>query len=107
MRLYIIGPVTGMEGLNRPAFRAAMERLEAAGYDADIPHLHADRCDPWVRAMRKSVAAMVRCDGVALLDGWERSEGAQLERDVAMCCGIPALPVEAWLDKAEGEGGAE
>ena len=36
--LYAIGPVTGIEGDNRPAFEAARHDLKAAGYYVQIPH---------------------------------------------------------------------
>ena len=38
MLIYVIGPVTGRPGLNRPAVEAARRLLESRGYDVEVPH---------------------------------------------------------------------
>lgn len=60
MRIYIIGPMTGVEDLNRPAFDAARARLSDAGYVPDIPHLHTVRDDSWMRAERTCTRKTMR-----------------------------------------------
>lgn len=100
MRLYAIGPVTGIEGDNIEAFRAAKKKLEATGhYHVAIPHDTIRTGTPWEEAMRTSIGSLI-CHftmGVVLLDGWEESRGAMVERIVAEACGIPCKTVDEWM----------
>ena len=99
MRLYVIGPVTGRENLNREAFEDARGKLERAGYDVVIPH---DVVLPGAThpvAMRLSIKTMLGCDGVAMLIDWGESTGAKLEKRVAKMCGIETRYVSAWFRK--------
>jgi hypothetical protein len=41
--------------------------------------------------LRRDIAALMLCDTLALLDGWETSEGAFLEMFVARSVGIPII----------------
>lgn len=106
MRIYVIGPVTGHVDLNRPTFESARAKLSAAGHEAVIPHdfIHADASH--ARAMRMSLCWMLftgRVEGVALLDGWNASPGALLERAVAAQCGIACGSVDEWARVAPGK----
>ncbi len=96
MRLYVSGPVTGMELLNRPAFERAGRRLEAAGYDVLLPHWFVPSGADWERAMRACVETLVKCDGVALLPGWGASRGAKLERRLALALGMEVRREDLW-----------
>lgn len=94
--LYVIGPVTGQEDLNRKAFEDAKEKLERVGYDVTIPHDIIPPNASRESALRLSIQAMLRCGGVAMLNDWEASEGAKLEHDVAIVCGIAVYYVLTW-----------
>lgn len=96
MRLYVSGPVTGMADLNRPAFERAAAVLEAAGHSALLPHWFVPPGSDWQSAMRRCVETLARCDGVALLPGWERSRGANAECDLAIAIGMPVRVLDAW-----------
>ena len=110
--LYVIGPVTGIENDNRPAFEAARQRLFAAGYwVVGIPHDHIASGTPWGMAMRISICKMlghgagrgfghIVYDGVAMLPGWEDSKGARIEHDLAAELGIPCKTVDEWIEEA-------
>lgn len=100
MRLYVIGPVTGREKLNQEAFEDAKERLLDAGYDVLIPHDVVPPDAVHERAMRLSIKAMLGCDGVVVLSGWEGSKGAKLEHDVAISCGLYVRNFLAWQSGA-------
>ncbi len=92
MRIYVIGPVTSREDRNRAAFEGARRILEAAGHDVSTPLDFVPEDAPHDVAMRMSLCWMLHTGnvgGVALLDGWEGSTGATVERMVAMACEIP------------------
>lgn len=97
MRLYVIGPVTGRENLNRAAFEDAREKLERAGYAVTIPHDLIPSDASHEDAILLSIKTMLCCDGVAMLDDWDTSPGARLENRVATACGLQAHCVGARL----------
>lgn len=104
MRLYVSGPVTSMPSLNRPAFeRAASQLHRALGCAVEIPHDTVPSDADWQTAMRMSISAMLRCDGVVLLEGWRWSRSAKIERALAVELGIQTGSVPWW----EATGGAE
>lgn len=106
---YVIGPVSGIEDCNRPAFEQARKRLEKASRAmCDIPHDLIPADTPWPTAMRISLHKLTSSSypsmdptyRIALLPGWEQSEGARLERAVAEACGIPVKTVDEWIEEA-------
>lgn len=111
-RLYISGPVTGKPNDNRKAFEEARRELRH-WYMVSIPHEYVDDETTHEEAMVILVHQLTsnkysyvqdkrvnRYEGVALLEGWEQSEGARLEKAVAEACGIPCKTVEEWLEEA-------
>lgn len=97
-RIYISGPMTGYANLNRDAFDRARDSLTSQGVHAVSP---ADIVPPsktpeWSDYLRADIAALVTCDGVATLPGWESSRGAQLEVHVAHALGMTVLPIHLW-----------
>lgn len=97
-RLYVSGPVTGIEGRNRAAFEAAARELSSRLRCAvELPHDTVPPDAGWIEAMRLSLRAMLGCDGVAMLPGWQRSAGARLEQSVAVSVGMECHTVSGWL----------
>lgn len=89
MRIYLAGPMTGIPELNFPTFHAETARLRALGYEVVNPaEINADPDAGWLACMRDDIVQLVRCDGVALLPGWERSRGATLERHIGTALGL-------------------
>lgn len=83
-RLYLAGPMTGIDQLNFPAFHAEAARLRALGYDVVNPaELNADPSVGWHACMRQDIAQLVTCDAIALLPGWKKSRGACIEANLA------------------------
>jgi hypothetical protein len=83
-RIYIAGPMTGHLELNFPAFHAAATRIRAMGHDDVIPaEINPDKGMSWKECMRTDIAALVTCDAIHLLPGWEKSKGAMLEAHIA------------------------
>ncbi len=97
MRIYIAGPVTGIPERNGTAFSSAMMALVDAGYRVTNPlHLVPPGMES-AKAMRRLVPELCACDGVCLLDGWEKSEGACVEVAVARACGLEVGYLNHWI----------
>lgn len=97
-KIYIAGPITGMDDGNRAAFDTAERVLREAGYETVNPHSIKLPLDvDWHVAMRKCIGFLVRCDGVALIDGWDNSEGARIEKWIAEQVRIPVKMFGEWV----------
>ena len=84
MKIYIAGPMTGLPDFNFPAFRDAAARLRGMGYEVINPaELVPEPGTPWLECMRIDIAALIHCDAICMLPGWEKSRGACLENAIA------------------------
>ena len=101
MRVYVAGPMRGYPAFNFPAFFEAAERLTALGWDVTNPaamDMECDGFDPTKDAardepfyMRRDLPAVLGCDAIALLPGWQHSSGATKELVVALWGGLQVL----------------
>lgn len=111
LRIYIAGPMTGVPQFNFPAFDNARDRWQHRGWEVTSPadmdreywrehfgcEFDLDNRDPRIVAggdiyeewLRMDVAALARCDAVALLPGWEKSKGVARELLVARALNLP------------------
>lgn len=105
-RLYLAGPMTGIPRYNFDEFALAARVLRKAGFAVCSPAelSGGDTSRAWHEYMRQDLMAMLGCNGVATLSGWETSRGASLEMQVAGACEIPCRTVAAWLTSAPGGG---
>lgn len=103
-RIYLSGPITS-DPDHRAHFAQAAQVVIEQGNDPINPIDIGPGCkdfsclehDPpagegkhtWSCYMKADVAAMVLCDGVVLLKGWEKSPGAQAEQFIARMLRIP------------------
>lgn len=109
-RLYLAGPMSGIPQLNFPLFNAEAARLRALGYEVINPAeinggadevvacaaMTAEQYEKhWCACMKRDVAALVTCDGIAMLDGWWNSKGATLERNLAQSLGMTIFTAAA------------
>lgn len=87
-RVYIAGPMSGCHDLNRAAFADAEEALQGDGVN---PHQVCEvrGLTKYEDCMRADLRALLSCDAVLMLPGWEQSRGARHEHETAMICGIP------------------
>lgn len=86
---YIAGPMTGLPDLNFPAFHAEAARLRVLGHEVINPaEINPDKHLTWLECMRTDIAALVFCDAVQLLSGWQDSKGATLEHHIAERLGL-------------------
>lgn len=85
MKWYIAGPMRGHPELNFPKFNKWAKIIrevwnEEAVNPVDInPNPDAD----YNECMRADIKALCDCDGIFLLSGWDDSEGANAEYQVA------------------------
>lgn len=87
--IYIAGPMTGLPGLNFPAFHAAAALLRKAGHTVINPaEINPDVTMAWHECMRADIAQLVTCDVIYLLPGWQASKGATLEHHIAERLGM-------------------
>lgn len=112
----------GLPSFNFPAFEAAAAALRAKGYevwspaeaDMQIDGFHPDENTtrephPFAVYMQRDLPAVCAAHAVAVLPGWEHSQGARLEVFVcravghgvftvdSLIAGAPAAPeVQAW-----------
>lgn len=103
IRLYLAGPMSNLPDLNFPAFHAETARLRALGYTVINPaEINADPTMGWVACMKRDIAELVTCDGIALLPGWTESRGARLEHHIAEQLGLLVLEAQRITSALEG-----
>lgn len=104
MRLYLSGPMTGIENYNYPALNAAAANLRAQGFHVQNPAENPAR-DTWEEYMRMAIRQMLICDAVVVLAGWKNSKGATEEVRVAGVVGMDVYslngkelrPIRGWF----------
>lgn len=91
-RVYLAGPMTGIADFNYPAFNAMADQLRAAGYQVENPADHGIIPGAqWADYMAYDLTRLGLCGKIALLPGWERSEGAKLEVQIAHRLGMTVV----------------
>ena len=126
MKIYLSGPMTGLPEYNYRAFHAAARQLRSLGHTvvnpAELhPHgwlrrllhrvlrvLRLVRGNPpaptWVDYMRADVRALLECDVIATLPGWEQSRGARIEVSIAAELGMRRCTIaEALSANTQGQ----
>jgi hypothetical protein len=90
LRIYVSGPITGIENY-RQNFDDAEKFLTELGY-AVINPAKIDDCLPegimYDEFLDLDLYLMSMCDGVYLLNGWNNSRGAKKEISVAINAGM-------------------
>ena len=95
-KLYISGPMTGLPNYNELEFYRAQELLADFGFMPINPHLGLSPYWDYEDYFRRSLMLLLMADGVALLDGWENSKGAQTEVAVAGSLRLPTKGLAEW-----------
>lgn len=106
-RYYILGPMTGYEEFNAPAFRHAADQVRALGHDVLSP-VEFDEAEgfdhaageiqegTYVTFLRRDLLRILEADvdGAVALSGWEQSRGAALEVRVLQGLGKPIYKLD-------------
>ncbi len=94
-RIYISGAMSGVPEHNFPAFNAEAARLRALGYEVVNPaEVNPDVTLSWHECLRQDIKLLCDCDTLALLPGWEHSQGAHLELHIAHRLGMTITATE-------------
>lgn len=98
-KLYISGPMTGIQNKNYSAFRSAAISLRKKGYKIVNPwELGQDNLSRWEDFIRRDLKAMlISCNGIATLKGWKKSRGANLEIHIAKALKWPVHSTKYWI----------
>lgn len=85
LKIYISGPITGIEDY-RERFARAANRLISGGYEIVNPveigndlSLRLDREPSYCEYMDEDIKYLNKCDAIYLLFGWRDSKGAKME----------------------------
>lgn len=112
-KIYIAGPMTGIENFNFEAFDEAEKQWDShpewvstspawldriAGFKPEDLPRDTDWSDPSSvpgfdlrTAIKRDLKALQTCDAIYLLDGWEDSKGAKAEKSVAEWLGLEIM----------------
>lgn len=101
--VYIAGPMTGYENQNVDAFITQRVKLMERGYTViDPPQINMNFMGtphpevPIANApgLRADILALMLCNAICLLPGWEHSRGARLECAIAITLGFNFIDYE-------------
>lgn len=96
--VYLSGPMSGIEDWNFPAFDAAAKTLREIGYRVINPaDFGAHERHTWSDRVARDLSLLPNAGLLVQLPGWESSEGAKLERDVALKFGLSIWSFESLL----------
>lgn len=105
MKLYLSGPMSGIQDFNAPEFQAAARHLRELGHDIVSP-VEEDEADgiittgmsgdlkdlpvTWADLISRDVKLIAdgTFDGIIMLPNWTRSKGAKLELALALILGL-------------------
>jgi len=103
-RIYLCGPMSGLPEYNYPVFHQAAADLAKKGYIVVSPARgKPDSTLGWADYLKIGLADVLLAQAVALLPGWECSQGATLEVYVAQALGIPCRLVSNYTDDIDEE----
>ncbi|MBT61117.1 MAG: hypothetical protein CMA63_06180 [Euryarchaeota archaeon] len=91
--IYVAGPMSGHKNLNWPRFDSISDHLKLEGWNVINPaeldreagvdsERRLDIYDYTACALR-DVEALLKCDAIYLMEGWQHSKGACWERALA------------------------
>lgn len=94
-RIYISGPMSGINRFNFPLFNRTAVRLRNMRWEVVNPvEVNPDTSTCWLDCIAADLKAMVDCTAICLLPGWEKSFGAQIEHLAAQKMGMTVYLAE-------------
>lgn len=92
-KIYIAGKVSGENREDCLAkFAQAQASIEKRNFEALSPmQIVSNPNTPWNVAMKMCIAQLLEADAMVILPDWHLSQGAIVEKDLAMKLGIPVF----------------
>ena len=95
VKVYLSGPVTGRDRhTTEHLFGIAEKAIRNMGLEPVNPIKLCAEHMPWNEAMKVCIGALLDCNPIVLLPGWEESDGAQLELTIAKSLQINQLKIQ-------------
>lgn len=93
MKVYISGPVTSLPYKEaKKNFSIAQQKLEKKGYEVVNPlNIGLPLCDTWTNFMKADIKMLMDCDAIYMLAGWQGSQGAVIELNLAIQLGYKII----------------
>jgi hypothetical protein len=95
MKTYVAGPISGYPCGNAQAFSDAVIHLTKLGHDPVNPleispgnTSTTSGDERWKAFMKLDIRALIDCDAIYMLHGWQQSKGATLEHHIATELGL-------------------
>ena len=90
MKIYISGKISGTDLTEtRKRFAAVAKATKRLGYEPVNPLENGlSEHDTWKAHMLKDIADLLQCKAIYMLQGWEESKGARIERYIAIEIGM-------------------
>lgn len=89
-KLYLSGPMTGVENFNHELFNRVAAEFRMVGFEVCSPSefFDGDTTREREEYMREAFKYLLEADTVVILPGWEQSKGARIEITVAQELGL-------------------
>ena len=100
MTCYISGAISS-DPFYKQKFDEAEKMLKRMGYEVFNPTSNFHKEWKYEQYLRFDLEKLLKCDYIYLLPGWEKSNGAKLEKLVADNCGIKTLEIKELSRKWE------
>lgn len=101
-KIYISGAITDMPNGNKFEFEKYENKFRVLGLEPINPHkLHTEEQIEkftWHDFMKSDIKALVDCDIVAVINGWQKSKGANLEVHIARHLEIPIVNADTLIE---------
>lgn len=90
VKVYISGKISGLpEQEYKERFAQAEASLTAKGYEVTNPLKNGVASgEHWKTQMKADINLLLDCEAIYMLENWEKSEGATLERHIATALGM-------------------
>jgi len=100
MTVYIAGPISNDPDYEYKFNAAHVDLLEQGHTPANplvigkVLKYKLKREPTWAEYMRACIKALMECDGILMLDGWQESKGARIEQSIASSLGMERITLE-------------